>query len=138
MGNQIHVSINYFFRSGSKTKNQPAKYTAKIEKDLSTEILKKALAQKISKCSGKPETSLYISVPLLELYSSKSYARQYSRNEDKYLYCKMNEIGIDTENVYKKIKEMIINEPKFQYTNFKVFRLIFFGFSHFWPFELVS
>ena len=118
-------------KTKTPAKNTPAKYHPSHESsdmNLEEDPYKKALAQKISKCSGKPETSLYISAPLLELYSSKSYARQYSRNEDKYLYCKMNEIGIDTENVYKKIKEMIINEPKFQYTNFKVFRLIFFGF----------
>ena len=117
--------LNFYFRPQSKinsyVKNTPPKYHIP-DIDLEKDPLKKALAHKITKYNGNPETTLYISHPIMEKYSSKIYTQQYNKTEDRYLYCKLFEIGIDTENVYDKIKQMIENEPKFQYIDYEIFR----------------
>ena len=116
--------LNFYFRPQSKSKNvtTPAKYHIPDNINLEKDPLKKALAKKISKYNRNPETLMHISTPHMEKYSSKIYAQQYSKTEDRYLYCKLFEIGIDTENVYDKIKQMIENEPKFQYIDYEIFR----------------
>ena len=41
--------------------------------------------------------------------------KKYIEDEDRFLVCKLNEIGMDNENVYDQIKQMIRNEPRFRF-----------------------
>ena len=41
--------------------------------------------------------------------------KKYIEDEDRFLVCKLNEIGMDTENVYDIIKQMIRHEPRFRF-----------------------
>jgi len=72
--------------------------------------MKKALAQKVSNYQ-KPEIQLKISPS----FSSMLKNKKYIEDEDRFLVCKLNEIGMDTENVYDIIKQMIRHEPRFRF-----------------------
>jgi len=72
--------------------------------------MKKALAQKVSNYQ-KPEIQLKISAS----FSSMLKNKKYIEDEDRFLVCKLNEIGMDTENVYDIIKQMIRHEPRFRF-----------------------
>lgn len=41
--------------------------------------------------------------------------KKYIEDEDRFLVCKLNEIGMDNENVYDQIKQLIRNEPRFRF-----------------------
>ena len=41
--------------------------------------------------------------------------KKYIEDEDRFLICKLHDIGMDTENVYDKIKQMIRHEPRFRF-----------------------
>ena len=41
--------------------------------------------------------------------------KKYIEDEDRFLVCKLNEIGMDCENVYDQIKQLIRNEPRFRF-----------------------
>ena len=67
--------------------------------------LKKALAEKFAKYSN-PQKQLRISPDLSKKYLRKGNTK-YSENEDRFLLCKLNEIGIDAENVFDQIKQKV-------------------------------
>ena len=48
-------------------------------------------------------------------YSSMLKTKKYIEDEDRFLVCKLNEIGMDCENVYDQIKQLIRNEPRFRF-----------------------
>ena len=74
--------------------------------------LKKALAEKIAKYRN-PKSQLYISPVLLREYTM--HMSKYTVKEDRFLLSKLNEIGMDTINVYDKIKKAIQNSKQFKY-----------------------
>ena len=76
--------------------------------------LKKALAEKIAKYKN-PKSQLYISPVLLKEY--KMDKSKYTVTDDRFLLLKLNEIGMDTINVYDKIKQAIQNSTQFMYKN---------------------
>ena len=86
--------------------SQPQK--KKPQKPIPTDKLKKALAEKFAKYSN-PQKQLRISPDLSKKYLRK-HNTKYSENEDRFLLCKLNEIGIDAENVYDRIKQKIQDE----------------------------
>merc|ERR1711970_832213 len=48
-------------------------------------------------------------------YSSMLKTKKYIEDEDRFLVCKLNEIGMDCDNVYDQIKQLIRNEPRFRF-----------------------
>ena len=74
--------------------------------------LKKALAEKIAKYKN-PKSQLYISPGLLKEYTM--HMSKFTAKDDRFLLLKLNEIGMDTINVYDKIKKAIQNSKQFKY-----------------------
>ena len=85
--------------------------------------LKKALAEKIA-MYRKPKEQLCISPVILKAYKLNKTGRnkQSSKKEDRFILCKLNEIGMDTENVYDNVKQAIQNAWQFKYSKHDVFR----------------
>ena len=95
-------------------KLKPERKKPKPEKRPPRNQLKKALADKIAKYKN-PKAQLYISPGLLKEH--KMDMSKYTVKEDRFLLLKLNEIGMDTENVYDKIKQAIQNSTQFMYRN---------------------
>ena len=105
--------------------SQPPK--KKPQKPIPIDKLKKALAEKIAKYSN-PQKQLRISPDLSKKYNLRK--AKYSENEDRFLLCKLNEIGIDAENVYDRIKQKIQDRAhqdralrRFKHRDSDIFRL---------------
>ena len=90
--------------------NPPAK-KQKPKKLPPKDQLKKALAEKIAKYKY-PKSQLYISPSLLKEHTM--HMSKYTVKEDRFLLSKLNEIGMDTINVYDKIKQAIQNSTQFK------------------------
>ena len=89
--------------------------------------LKKALAEKFAKYSN-PQKQLRISPDLSKKYNLRK--AKYSENDDRFLLCKLHEIGIDAENVYDRIKQKIQDRAhqdralrRFKHRDSDIFRL---------------
>ena len=74
--------------------------------------LKKALTDKVAKYKN-PKAQLCISPDLFREY--KLDISKYTVKDDRFLLLKLNEIGMDTVNVYDKIKQAIQNSTQFMY-----------------------
>ena len=81
--------------------------------------LKKALAEKIA-MYGDPKKYLCISPVIRNKYRFNK--TKFSEKEDRYILCKLYQIGMDTENVYDQIKQAIQNAWQFNNTRHVVFR----------------
>ena len=92
-----------------KQNNRPKKYRPRIKPKIQIkktppmDELKKALAAKIA--SYKYPKLLRISSRLVEPY--KLDWSKNSEKENRFLLLELNELGMDTENVYDKIKQSI-------------------------------
>ena len=97
--------------------------------------IKQALAQKVAQYQ-KPEIQLkmapgYSKSTISDIFQTAKYiinqyflknilgsmlkTKKYIEDEDRFLVCKLNEIGMDNENVYDQIKQLIRNEPRFRF-----------------------
>ena len=105
--------IDYRPKIKSKIISKPK---IQIKKTPPMDELKKALSAKIASYKY-PKYQLRISPPLVEAYKlNKTLKNGCCGKEDRFLILKLNEFGMDTENVYDKIKQSIqdLSNQKFK------------------------
>jgi hypothetical protein len=86
------------------SKPKISKPEIQIKKTPPKDELKKALVAKIASCIT-PKYQLRVSTHLIEAY--KLNKSKNSEKENRFLLLKLDEFGMDTENVYDKIKQSI-------------------------------
>ena len=117
---QANYNLKMLFKS--KIDDRPkikskiiSKPKIQIKKTPPMDELKKALAAKIASYKY-PKWQLRISSRLVEAYKLNKTQAGTCDKEDRFLILKLNEFGMDTENVYDKIKQSIqdLNNQKFK------------------------